>query len=77
LDGFEVWLKVQRSRISAKSRLGEKLSYIAKYTGYLKLFLDDGSVEMDSNIVECAVRRAMTKVAEHGPASRLLSRPAS
>ena len=53
---FEVWLKVQRSRISAKSRLGEKLSYIAKYMDGLKLFLDDGTVEMDSNIVERAIR---------------------
>jgi hypothetical protein len=56
LDDFEIWLKVQRSRISAKSRLGEKLSYIAKYMGSPKLFLDDGSVEMDSNIVERAIR---------------------
>lgn len=56
LDDFEVWLKTQRSRISAKSRLGEKLSYIAKYMDGLKLFLDDGAVEMDSNIVERAIR---------------------
>jgi transposase len=56
VDDFEAWLKTQRSRISAKSRLGEKLSYIAKYMGGLKLFLDDGSVEMDSNIAERAIR---------------------
>jgi transposase len=55
MDDFEVWLKTQRSRISAKSRLGEKLSYIAKYMDGLKLFLDDGTVEMDSNIVERAI----------------------
>ncbi len=56
MEDFEVWLKTQRSRISAKSRLGEKLSYIAKYMDGLKLFLGDGSVEMDSNIVERAIR---------------------
>jgi transposase len=56
MDDFEIWLKTQRSRISAKLRLCEKLSYIAKYMGGLKLFLDDGSVEMDSNIVERAIR---------------------
>jgi hypothetical protein len=56
MDDFEVWLETQRSRISAKSRLDEKLSYIAKYMDGLKLFLDDGSVEMDSNIVERAIR---------------------
>jgi transposase len=43
MDDFEIWLKTQRSRISAKSRLGEKLSYIAKYMDGLKLFLDDGT----------------------------------
>lgn len=53
---FEVWLKTARSRISVKSHLGEKLSYIAKYMDGLKLFLDDGTVEMDSNIVERAIR---------------------
>lgn len=53
---FEVWLKTARSRISAKSRLGEKLSYIAKHISGLKVFLDDGTVEMDSNIVERAIR---------------------
>ena len=56
IEDFELWLKTARSRISAKSRLGEKLSYIAKYMSGLKLFLDDGSVEMDSNIVERAIR---------------------
>jgi transposase len=56
MDDFEAWLKTRRSRISAKSRLGENLSYIAKYMGGLKLFLDDGSVQMDSNIVERAIR---------------------
>ena len=53
---FEVWLKTTRSRISAKSRLGEKLSYIARHMGGLKVFLSDGTVEMDSNIVERSIR---------------------
>jgi transposase len=53
---FEVWFKTARSRISARSRLGEKLSYIAKYMAGLKLFLEYGTVEMDSNIVDLAIR---------------------
>ena len=56
IEDFEIWLKTARSRISAKSRLGEKLGYIAKYMEVLKLFLDDGTVEMDSNVVERAIR---------------------
>lgn len=56
MTDFEIWLKTARSRISAKSRLGEKLSYIAKHMNGLKLFLEDGTVEMDSNVVERAIR---------------------
>lgn len=53
---FETWLRTVRSRISAKSRLGEKLAYIAKHMDGLKLFLDDGTIEMDSNVVERSIR---------------------
>ena len=56
MEDFTVWLKTVRARISAKSRLGEKLSYIAKHMDGLKLFLEDGTVEMDSNVVERAIR---------------------
>jgi transposase len=56
MDDFEIWLRTQRSRIPADSRLGEKLSYIAKYIAGLKVFLADGTVEMDSNIVERTIR---------------------
>jgi transposase len=53
---FKVWLKTQRSRISAKSRLGETLSCITKYMDGLKLFRDDGTVKMGSNAVKRALR---------------------
>lgn len=56
MEDFEIWLKTQRSHISTKLRLGEKLSYIAKYMDGLKLFLGDGTVEIDSNIIERAIR---------------------
>ena len=56
MEDFEIWVKTQRSRISTKLRLGEKLSYIAKYMDGLKLFLGDGTVEIDSNIIERAIR---------------------
>ena len=56
MEDFEIWLKTQRSRISTKLRLGEKLSYIAKYMDGLKLFLGDGTVEIDSYIIERAIR---------------------
>ena len=48
--------KTQRSRISAKSRFGEKLSYIAKYRNGVQVFLSDGTFEIDSNTVERSIR---------------------
>lgn len=56
MDDFEVWLKTNRARVSGKSRLGEKLSYIAKYWDGLQVFLSDGAVEIDSNTVERTIR---------------------
>ncbi len=56
LEDFGVWLRRQRARVSPKSRLGEKLAYIANHWDGLQVFLTDGRVEMDNNIVENAIR---------------------
>jgi len=56
VEAFGAWLKEKRARISAKSRLGEKLSYIANQWEGLQVFLADGRVEMDSNPVENRIR---------------------
>ena len=56
VDDFGLWLRDQRSRISAKSRLGEKLAYIANHWDGLQIFLTDGRVEIDSNPVERTIR---------------------
>ncbi|MBT8411768.1 MAG: IS66 family transposase [Octadecabacter sp.] len=56
MDDLEIWLKTNRARVSGKSRLGEKLAYIAKYWEGLQVFLSDGTVEMDSNTVERTIR---------------------
>ena len=53
---FGEWLKEKRARVSAKSRLGEKLAYIGNHWDGLQLFLADGRVEMDSNPVENRIR---------------------
>ena len=53
---FGKWLHAQRLRISAKSRLGEKLTYIHRHWDGLQTFLTDGRVEIDSNSVENLVR---------------------
>jgi len=53
---FGTWLQAQRRRVSAKSRLGEKLAYIHNHWDGLQTFLTDGRVEIDSNNVENLVR---------------------
>ena len=55
VEDFGVWLRRQRAWVSPKSRLGEKLAYIANHWNGLQVFLTDGRVEMD-NIVENTIR---------------------
>ena len=56
VNAFDVWLDQQRSRVSLRSRLGEKLAYIANRWDGLLEFLHDGRVEIDSNLVENRIR---------------------
>ncbi|MDE0174157.1 MAG: transposase, partial [Defluviicoccus sp.] len=60
VNAFGVWLDEQRSRVSPRSRLGEKLTYIANQWDGLLVFLYDGRVEMDSNFVENRIRPIKT-----------------
>lgn len=56
VDAFGDWVEEHRARVSAKSPLGEALRYIFKLWDGLRLFLEDGRVELDSNAVERAIR---------------------
>ena len=56
VENFGVWLRQQRAAVSPKSRLGEKLAYIGNHWKGLQVFLEDGRVEMDSNVVENTIR---------------------
>ena len=80
VEDFGVWVRDQRARASAKSRLGEALAYIVRYWNGLRAFLEDGRVELDSNAVENRIRpwpsqerthcsRAMTKERRRGAGS--------
>ena len=51
-----IGLDEQRSRVSPRSQLGEKLTDIANQWDRLLAFLHDGRVEMDSNFVENRIR---------------------
>jgi len=53
---FGEWLQTLRYKVSAKSRLGEKLTYIHNQWEGLQTFLTDGRIEIDSNRVENLIR---------------------
>lgn len=56
VTAFGEWLQAQRRKISAKSRLGEKLNYIHNHWDGLQTFLTDGRLEIDNNRVENLIR---------------------
>ena len=68
VNAFGVWLDKQRERVSPRSRLGEKLTYIANQWDRMLMLTGcwcfctmgsprwDGRVEMDSNFVENRIR---------------------
>ena len=57
MDDFFTWLAAQARRISGKSDLGKALAYMLTRQDGFRLFLDDGHVDIDSNLVENAIRR--------------------
>ena len=52
---FALWEK-ELARISGKSKLAEHIRYALERRASFELFLADGRVEIDSNIVERAIR---------------------
>ncbi|WP_137136455.1 IS66 family transposase [Rhizobium sp. FKY42] len=57
VDAFFTWLAAQALRVSRKSDLGKALAYMLTRQEGFRLFLDDGHVDIDSNLVENAIRR--------------------
>lgn len=57
VDEFFTWLTAQAARVSRKSDLGEAMAYMLRRQEGFRLFLDDGRVDIDSNLVENAIRR--------------------
>ena len=56
VDEFFTWLNAQAARVSRKSDLGEAMAYMLKRQQGFRLFLEDGRVDIDSNLVENAIR---------------------
>lgn len=57
VDEFFTWIAAQAQRVSRKSDLGKALAYMLTRQDGFRLFLGDGHVDIDSNLVENAIRR--------------------
>ena len=56
VEAFKPWLREKLALVSQKSRLAEAIRYArSRWTG-LCLFLEDGRVELDTNVVERSMR---------------------
>jgi len=62
VDALHVWLHDHLGRVSATSDLAKAIRYAIRHWDGLVVFLDDGRVEMDTNVVERAIRpNALTR----------------
>ena len=55
-EAFKPWLREKLALVSQKSKLAEAIRYVLSRWAGLGLFLDDGRVELDSNVVERSIR---------------------
>jgi len=56
IDDLEPWLRAKLALISQKTKLAEAIRYaLSRWVG-LTRFLDDGRIEIDSNVVERTIR---------------------
>jgi transposase len=56
VEALQIWLREQLDRLSGRSRLAQAIRYAFNHWDGLIRFLDDGRLELDTNIVERAMR---------------------
>ena len=56
VDALEAWLREKLALISQKTKLAEAIRYALSRWDGLTRFIDDGRIEIDSNVVERAIR---------------------
>jgi hypothetical protein len=56
IEALQPWLQDQLGRISAKSKLAKAMHYALTRWQSLTRFLDDGRIELDTNVFERAIR---------------------
>lgn len=79
---LEEFLRAQAARLSGRSDMGKAVAYLLNHWAGLTLFVDDGRVEMDTNLVENQIRpltltRKNALFAGHDEGGRSWSRLAS
>src|SRR6187455_2255716 len=71
VEALEPWLREKLALVSQKSRLAEAIRYaLSRWTG-LCLFLADGRIEIDSNVVERSMRPLATRRSFCPPSSSI------
>src|SRR5260370_7457065 len=56
VDNLHLWLEAQLAAVSGKSTIAGAIRYALSRWDGLARFLDDGRIEIDSNVVERAIR---------------------
>ena len=56
VDDLEPWLRAKLALISQKTKLAKAIRYALSRWNGLTRFLDDGRIEIDSNVVERCIR---------------------
>ena len=56
MDDLKPWLRAKLALISQKTKLAEAIRYVLSRWEGLTRFLDDGRIEIDSNVVERSIR---------------------
>jgi transposase len=56
VEALHAWLKEHLERVSAVSDLAKAIRYALRHWPGLTVFLEDGRIEMDTNVVERAIR---------------------
>lgn len=56
LDSLKRWMEAQLAAVSQKSKIADAFRYVRTRWSGLTRFLDDGRIEIDSNVVERTIR---------------------
>ena len=56
VEALHAWLTAQLAQVSGKSALAEAVRYALRHWAGLVLFLEDGRIELDTNVIERAIR---------------------